>query len=236
MNNNYELLAFCIEKLTAEGIDYVLTSDPANKKPPVLRVPRLETRSELLCQTIIFGFISCKLDGNKRKGVRMNHPVTGAMYDIYCYSPDSLEESPDAIDLMVWTANAGAKFDWKDLSHGDAGWSDGWELEGCEHLDQRLAFLAYLMSYEVIDLPEATPLTLEELRTVAAASQAEGGKGVYCYGPDPDHNWLHLDEKGELVLSMTSSSKVLHITENHIDDKGRLVIDGKIVLTSSTPL
>ena len=154
MTTNEKLIVFCIEKLAAEGVPAFVTTDPANNDAPVLRVPRLENERESLCQMRIFGFISCKLDGQKRKGFRVNHPVTGAPCDIYCYDPDSLEESPDASDLMVWSTNVGTTFDWTGLHHGEADWCDGWEMEGCEKLDRRVAFLASLMSYEVIDLPK----------------------------------------------------------------------------------
>ncbi|MPQ71479.1 hypothetical protein [Pseudomonas sp. MWU12-2323] len=154
MITNEQLITFCVEKLAAEGIPAFATTAPANNDAPMLRVPRLENDRELLCQARIFNFISCKLDGQKRKGFRVNHPVTGALCDIYCYDPESSKESPGAIDLMVWSANVGATFDWTGLYAGDDGWCDGWEMDVNDNLDQRIAFLASLMSYEVIDLPK----------------------------------------------------------------------------------
>lgn len=234
MTINEQLMTACIEKLAGEGIEAFISND-GEAGAPALRVPRFEDNNGLLSQTIIFGFISCKLDSAKRKGLQMKHPVTQAPYDIYCYDPDSVEESPDATDLMVWSFNDGATFDWTGLSLGDAGWWDGWELEDCDHLDQRIAFLAYLMSYELIELPAVAPLTLDELRTAAVDEQSQGNKGIFCHSVNPNDSWhLQVDPSGALVMHMSNADKVLPIQALHFDEAGRLVIEGHVVLTRAT--
>lgn len=234
MTINQQLTAACIEKLSAEGIESFI-SDEGEDGGPVLRVPRLEDGNGLLCQTTIYGFISCKLDGAKLQGLQMNHPLTGTPYDIYCYDPDTIEQRPDAADLLVWSFNDGATFDWTGLSLGDAGWWDGWELDDCDQLDQRIAFLAYLLSYEVIDLPAVTPLTLEELRLVTTREQLAGNKGLYCSSVRPADSWfLQVNPCGSLVMLMSNADTVLPITADHIDEAGRLVINGHFALTRST--
>lgn len=232
-----QLIASCIERLASEGIEAFADNNDGDADSPTLRVPRLEDQNGLLCQTIIYGFISCKLAGNKHKGLRIKHPVTGAPYDIYCYDPDCLEDSPDAADLMVWSVTDDTVFDWTNLSLGDAGWFDGWELTDCDHLEQRVAFLTYLMSYEIIDLPKVEPLTLDELKRVATAEQAKGNKGRFCFARRPNDSWhLQVDPSGSLVMLMSNAEKVLPITAEHIDEAGRLVIDDHVALTRATPL
>jgi hypothetical protein len=61
----------------------------------------LENESGSLRQLRVFGFISCKLNGQKLKGLRANHPFAGVLNDIYCYDPESLKGTPDAGDGMV---------------------------------------------------------------------------------------------------------------------------------------
>jgi hypothetical protein len=237
MNTNQALIDFCVEKLKAEQIEASVIIHSADPDCPRISVPRMEDHKGLLSQFFINGFISCKLDGNKRKGFATKHPVTGEIYDIYVYDPDSEYEHPDASEIMSWSAHEGTQFDWTNLSLGDAEWLDGWELTGCEHLEQRPAFLAYLLSYEVIDLPEIAPLTIPELKQIAASEMASGKRGRFCHSINPNDNWhLQVTPTGELVLLQSNREQPLHINRDHIDSRGRLVIDGHIALTRSTPL
>lgn len=232
-----EMIVACIEKLQAEGIQAFAGADPDNAANSVLRAPSLENVGGYICQMRVFGYLSSKLEGQKHKGLLMRHPVTGQSYDIYCYDPDSLEVIPDASDLMVWSFNEGAVFDWTGLSLGDAGWDNGWELMECEGIDQRLAFLTYLTTCEVIDLPAPAHLTIDELRTVAASEVNKGKAGRSCYAPNPSNNWvLALDAAGNLVMIKSESEHQVLVSAEHIDEHGRLVIDGHVVLTRSTPL
>ncbi|NVL49958.1 hypothetical protein F2S72_09420 [Pseudomonas syringae pv. actinidiae] len=232
-----EMIVACIAKLKAEGIPAFLGADPENAANAVLRAPSLENEAGDICRMRVFGYLSCKLNGQKLKGLLMRHPVTGEPYDIYCYDPDSLFDSPDAGDLMVWSTYEGAAFDWTDLSAGDSGWDNGWELVDCEDIEQRLAFLTYLSTCELIDLPEPEHLTISELRAVAASEISKGKAGRFCYAPDPNDNWhLALNASGELVMSMRGTQDPLVVTAEHIDESGRLVIDGHVVLSRSTPL
>lgn len=232
-----EMITACIQKLQAEGIRAFMGADPDDAANAVLHAPALQDDTGAICRMRVFGYLSCKLNGQKRKGLLMRHPVTGEKYDIYCYDPESPEASPDASDLMVWSYHEDAEFDWTDLSLGDAGWDNGWELLDCEHIDQRLAFLTYLTTCEMIDLPEPEPLTISELRAVAASEASEGKAGRFCYAPNPSNEWyLKLDAAGDLVLSMSESQQLMKITSEHIDEQGRLVIDGHVVLSRSTPL
>ncbi|HDS1721631.1 hypothetical protein NPS53_08975 [Pseudomonas putida] len=232
-----EMIAACIAKLQAEGINAFMGADPENEGNQVLLAPSLQNSAGDICQMRVYGYLSCKLNCQKRKGLMMRHPVSGEPYDIYVYDPESREDSPDASELMVWSVHEGHPFDWTELSLGDAGWDNGWELIECDHIEQRLAFLSYLTTCEVIDLPEPEPLTVEELREVAASEISKGNAGRFCYAPIPSNQWhLKLDAAGELVMSMSESQQLLKITAEHIDAQGRLVIDGHVVLTRSTPL
>lgn len=234
---NQEMIVAAIEKLHAGGVRAFMGADPESAANSVMRAPSLENEAGDICRMRVFGYLSCKLNGQKLKGLLMRHPVTGQPYDIYCYDPDSLEASPDASDLMVWSTHEEAAFDWTDLSIGDSGWDNGWELVECEGIEQRLAFLTYLASCEIIDLPEPENLTIDELRSVAASEANKGKIGRFCYAPNPSNDWhLKLDEAGELVMHMSESAQSLKVTADHIDSQGRLVIDGHVALSRSTPL
>lgn len=232
-----QMIAACIEKLKAEGIHAFMGVDPENAANSVLRVPSLENDAGDICQMRVYGYISCKLEGQKLKGLLMRHPLSAQPYDIYCYDPESPNVSPDASDLMFWSTHEDAAFDWTDLCLGDCGWDNGWELMDCEDIDQRLAFLSYLSSCEIIDLPEPEHLTIDELRAIAASEVSKGKTGRFCYSPNPSDSWhLKLDEAGELVMNRSESDQLLKVTADHIDEQGRLVIAGHVVLTRSTPL
>lgn len=232
-----QMIASCIEKLKAEGIHAFMGADPDDATNSVLRAPSIENDAGEICQMRVYGYISCKLEGQKLKGLLMRHPLSGDPYDIYCYDPDSPNDAPDASDLMVWSNHEEAAFDWTDLSLGDSGWDNGWELVDCEDIDQRLAFLSYLSTCEIIDLPEPEHLTIDELRAIAASEVNNGKTGRFCYSPNPSNYWhLKLNEAGELVMNRSESHEPLKVTAEHIDEQGRLVIAGHVVLTRSTPL
>ena len=233
-----EMIAICIAKLKSEGIDAFMGADPENEANTVLLAPSLQNPAGEICQMRVYGYLSCKLGGQKRKGLLMRHPVSGAPYDIYCYdSLESVQEAPDASELMVWSVHDGHPFDWTELSIGDAGWDNGWELLDCEHIEQRLAFLTYLSTCEMIDLPDPKPLTVDELRSIASSEISKGEPGRFCYAPNPSNQWhLKLDDAGDLVMSMSESQQQTKITAEHFDAQGRLVINGHIALTRSTPL
>lgn len=116
-----EMIAACIAKLQAEGINAFMGADPENEGNQVLLAPSLQNSAGDICQMRVYGYLSCKLNCQKRKGLMMRHPVSGEPYDIYVYDPESREDSPDASELMVWSVHEGHPFDWTELSLGDAG-------------------------------------------------------------------------------------------------------------------
>lgn len=232
MTTNATLQEYCLTRLNEEGLEAFAEPDSDFPEETVLRVPALECeRHNGLSYKAVMAFIHGKLQGNPLKGLRGKHPVSGVDYDIYCYDPDVDGRELVASDVCVWSIYSNKDtFDWTELASDDSGWSDGWFFYDSEHLEQRLVYLASVLSYQLFDLPAPAPLTLEELCSLAKNPRDK--RGVYCRPPKGTNKpwWLRLGTAGELVLHKCNGDTAV-ITAENFDAKGRLVIDGRVGLT-----
>ncbi len=216
-------------KLKKHGIECYMEIPENEFRTPWLRVPPLEAKNCLLSRDAIYAFIHKQLAGDRRKGFACTD-VQGRFLDLYCYNPDV--ETTEQSGILIW--NAGAPdlecFDWTGLIEGDdSAWHDGWDVVDQGDLSDRVAFLAGLLNFKIVDLPPVKPLTLEELGTLTSTA-----RGPYLYGPDLNSAWvLRVKESGELYIYKTGTGETVDVLPEHIDAKGRLVVDGHVLLTRS---
>lgn len=225
----------CIAQLAREG--FTAFFEYEEDGTPLIRVPELEESEYNLDRMAVFAFIHGKLQGQRGKGLRVKTPITGEHRDIYCYHPDiDAGKALEASDLVVWSALCGGVFDWTQLIDDSAGWGDGWDMPDCDELEQRSAFLSSLLDYEIIDLPAYAPLSLQELLEEALELKHQGAYWRGCTSTLPGERWyIALNEVDQLIILNRDTGWQLPLREDHIDAKGRLVVDGHVALTRATP-
>jgi len=228
-----ELMQEVIDKLAAEGVEAFIeprSSDDDEHHEVVLRVPAWEANDQL-SRKAVYEFIHTKLASNPAKGFVAN----GKDYrDIYCYDPSVADEGKelDCWDLMVWTGGDTTPFDYRELVIGDdSAWDDGWEVSFEGSKNQRLANLWLVVHYEIIDLP-AVP-ALSEPMLIELLQLRGMGAELFCFGPDLNDRWHLRLSDGRLVLHKASDNSLTPITQDNFDDKGRLVMDGKVLMHST---
>jgi hypothetical protein len=123
------------------------------------------------------------------------------------------------------------QFSWEEAIEGDdSAWSNGWEMGGeLAQISSRVANLASILNFELKELPAPKPFTVEEF--IDHLKKTSSRSGIFCHGPDHNNRWeLRLSDEGALVLHMVKENTDTPITAEHIDDKGRLVFDGRVIL------
>lgn len=145
-------------KLQLHGIETTLTCDERTDGEVMMRVPQLEGADGLLSQPRIYRLISGILEDHFNSGLLIKNPLTGEVAGIFCFHPDTFMPSPDGADVEFWPAKGRSAFSWSELVGRTDDWIDGWELQGCESIGQRLAFLSAVLEGEVVSLPPYLPL------------------------------------------------------------------------------
>lgn len=244
MNTTEQLQDYCLARLKEEQIEAFIEKDELGDD--ILRVPALERLDDQISSTALsfrksMQFIHGKLQGQPRKGLKVTSPVDGDdYYDIYCYDPDVEGRALEVGDVRLWSVYSNnTDFDWTELIDDDSNWSDGWSGL-TEDFDDRLFFLASVLGSQLIDLPEPAPLTYAELLVLAEGSD---GRGIVCDHVVPRQvAWLRrIGEQLALVVEGRTSTglsqpvlSIAYLTEDNIDDQGRLTCSGKVILTRST--
>lgn len=161
-----ELAQIVISKLDAEGVKahieprQLSAGDHHNEIDGGdlnLRVPAWEEEDGSLSRTAFYSFIHAKLAGRVGKGLVASLP-DATFCDVYCYYPESIDEGKtlDVADIVIWSTGAKLdQFSWDEVVQGDeSAWVDGWEIPGSlGKLPTRLANLALLLNFEIVDLP-----------------------------------------------------------------------------------
>lgn len=231
-----------IAKLAAEGIHaFVVTRESMGEdfddnceSEFVLRVPAWENKDHCLSREAVYQFIHTKLAGRGGKGFLAAIPEIGYS-DVYCYYPLALDTGKELNCWNVMVSCCGAtleNFSWEEIVEGDdSAWWDGWDRPAkFERLPQRVATLAILLSYEIVDLPPVNPLTeqelIEELKKPAYATS-----GLFCHSTDHNERWsLRLSPAGTLVLHKAGDDSLTPITAENFDGKGGLVLGGHMLM------
>lgn len=154
----YAIAQTVTSKLRLHGIEASLTCDESTDGEVVLSAPQLEGADGLLSQPRIYRLISGILEDHSNSGLQIKNPLTGKVAGIFCFHPDTFMPSPDGADVEFWPAKGRSAFSWSELVGRSDDWIDGWELEGCESIGQRVAFLSAVLDGEVVSLPPYLPL------------------------------------------------------------------------------
>ncbi|WHS57623.1 MULTISPECIES: hypothetical protein [Pseudomonas] len=233
-----KVISEVVQKLAAEGIEAVMVKRPDEDEEDgdlidVLSVPAWELADGQLCRKAFYGFIHAKLASRPTKGLVASVP--GVNYcDVYGYSPVAVDDGRvlDCWDLNVLSTDSGVEgFSWQEMVEADdSAWWEGWDVPTeLQHLPRRVANLYMLMNYEIVDLPPVQPLSEQEL--IEALKSGKHRDGLFCHGTDLNDRWtLRLSERESLVLHKLSDGSFTPIDQTHIDSKGRLVLDGQVLM------
>lgn len=146
-----------VAKLKQRGIDSTITCDESTDGELMLSAPQLEDANGMLSQPCIYRLIGDFLEDHINSGLQIRNPLTGEVAGIFCFHPDTFMPSPDGADVEYWPAKGRTAFSWLELVGRSNEWIEGWELDGCEHIGQRLAFLSAVLDGEVVSLPPYRP-------------------------------------------------------------------------------
>lgn len=233
-----EVINEIIQKLAAEGIEAVMVKRPDDYEEDgdlidVLSVPAWELADGQLSRKAFYQFIHAKLASQPAKGLVATAP--GVNYcDVYGYYPVAVEDGRvlDCWDVNVCTTGSGLEgFSWQEMVEGDdSAWWEGWDVPTeLEYLPKRVANLYMLMNYEIVDLPPVPPLSEQEL--VETLKSKKHGDQLFCHGTDLNDLWtLRLSNDGLLVLHKQSDGSLTPIDQSNIDSKGRLALDGQVLM------
>lgn len=154
----YTIAQAVAAKLKLHGIEATLACDESTDGEVMLSVPQLECADGLLSQPRIYRFISGILEDHSNSGLQIKNPLNGEVAGIFCFHPDTFMPSPDGADVEFWPAKGRNAFSWSELVDKSDAWIDGWELDGCESIGQRVAFLSAVLEGDVVSLPAYLPL------------------------------------------------------------------------------
>ncbi|MPQ71478.1 hypothetical protein [Pseudomonas sp. MWU12-2323] len=238
MKTEQELIDYCLARLAAEGIEAFteMELDVDGEECGIrVRVPTWECNNEelTLSRKAIYDFIHAKLAGLPLKGFVASAPGL-SFVDVYCYDQASVDEGKTLgrSDVMFWGVGAQLdKFCWAELVEGDdSAWWDGWEAPSeLFFASNRLATLAAVLNCQVVDLPPVEPLTRLEL--IERLKHLQPHEGIICLSEDKNDRWeLHRNTDGELFLHKRKEGSMTPIHDEHFDDKGRLVLDGFVIM------
>ncbi|MFL1449256.1 hypothetical protein ACI77O_12745 [Pseudomonas tritici] len=233
-----EVINEIIVKLAAEGVEAFVEQRESEyeegKTDPFLRVPAWENEKHegTLCRSAVYAFIHGKLDGQPGKSFMASSP-TGPSVEVYSYNPTCTDEGKELgqWNILIWGVGASLdKFDWVESIEGDdSAWWDGWDMATeFDYLEKRVANLWMLLNYTIIDTPAVPPLTPEELTDVL--KDTAKSDALICHAPDLNDRWtLRLGSDDQLVVHVQSSGALIPITDTNFD-KGRLVLDGHVLM------
>lgn len=237
LNNEHELMTKLIEMLASEGVEAFISKGApeheGDEPEDVLRVPAWERPDGAFSRESVYNFLFSKLDGHPGKGLATELPGTRSL-NIYAFNPEAIDDGKalNRWDILVWSAGISLdSFTWQEMVEGDdSAWWEGWDLPSeLEHLPRRVGNLLILLHYKLVELPALLPLT--ELGLVSTLEKRGAGAELYCSSPDYKHRWsLRLSASGALVLHKQSDQTITAITTENIDDKGRLMLDGRMLI------
>lgn len=238
MKTEQEFIDYCLTRLAAEGIEAfteVERDEDGEECGIRVRVPAWECNNEelTLSRKAIYEFIHAKLAGQPLKGFVASAPGPSFL-DVYCYYPASVDDGKtlDRWDVMIWSVGATLdKFCWTELVEGDdSAWWDGWDTPSeLFFVSKRLATLATVLTYQIVDLPPVEPLTRHEL--IERLKQLQPKEGIICLSEDMNDRWeLRLSAEGELFLHKRKEGSMTPIHDEHFDENGRLVLDGFVIM------
>ncbi|HBP1602117.1 TPA: hypothetical protein L5U90_003217 [Pseudomonas aeruginosa] len=153
----YKFAETVVAKLYLRGIESTITCDECTDGEVMLSVPQLEDANGMLSQPCIYRLISEFLEDHINSGLQIRNPVSDEVVGIFCFHPDTFMPSSDGADVEFWPAKGGNAFSWSALVGLSDDWCEGWELDGCELIGQRLAFLYAVLMGEVVSLPPYRP-------------------------------------------------------------------------------
>lgn len=240
-----EVTSEVIQKLAAEGIEAVMVERPKGwdgaevddgdeaKTVSVLSIPAWEDKDGELSRKAFYEFIHSKLKDTPGKGF-MAVSSASADCDLYLYNPKTVEDgcALDCWDLLVLSTDRTlSDFNWQEMVEGDdCAWCDGWDVTpALAYLPKRLANLHMLLNHEIVDIPALQPLSEQEL--IEMLMRQGEGSYLVCHNADHKDRWLlRLSSDKTLALHKQSTNVITPINQSHIDDKGRLVVDGEVLI------
>jgi hypothetical protein len=226
-----------ITKLAAKGIESFIVQRPSEEENgslvDVLSVPAWEKGDGDLSREAVYEYIHSKLASQPGKGlITAIQGISDG--DVYAYSPVAIDEDRA---LNWWDLNVCCtdtkleKFSWEEMVDGDdTAWWDGWDtLPELGYLPRRVANLYLLANYQIVDMPPVEPLSEQEL--IEVLKKRGTGESLFCLSPDYNDRWsLRLNGARTLVLHKRSDNSLTPINQSNIDSKGRLVLDGQIMM------
>lgn len=237
LKNEHDLMTKLIDMLASEGVEAFISKgapeDDCDEPEDVLRVPAWESPDGALSRVAVYSFLFSKLNGLPGKGLATELPGTRSL-NIYAFNPEAVDNGKalDRLDILVWSAgNSLESFTWQEMVEGDdSAWWEGWDLPTeLEHLPRRVGNLLILLHYKLVDLPALLPLT--ELGLISTLEKRKAVAELYCSSPDYKDRWsLRLSASGTLVLHKQSEQTLTAITSENFDDKGRLMLDGRMLI------
>lgn len=242
VKSEQELTQEIIAKLAAEGVEaFVVTResmgedfDNGGESEFVLRVPAWEDKERCLSREAVYEFIHSKLASQGGKGFVAAMPEVDYS-DVYCYYPLALDTGKELNCWNVMVSCCGAtpeNFSWEEIVEGDdAAWWDGWDTpHGLDHVAKRVAALAILLNYQIVDLAPIKPLTEQELID-ELKKPANAINGLYCNSTKCNDRWsMRLSPAGTLVLHKPSDDSLTPITAENFDGKGGVVLNGHMLM------
>lgn len=237
LQNETELMQKLIALLAAEGVEAFIgkgkPEDEGDELEDVLRIPAWERPDQDLSREAVYNFIFSKLDGQPGKGLATEMPGTRSL-NIYAFDPEAIDEGKELgrWDILVWSAgNTIDTFTWQEMVAGDdSAWWEGWDV--CielEHLSRRVANLLILLHYKLVDLPSVEPFTEQGL--ISTLHKRGPNAELFCLTDDYKNRWtLRLSPSETLVLHKKNDNSITPITSENIDGKGRLVLDGRVIM------
>lgn len=148
-----QLAEQCAAKLNELGCDAFVQCDESTDGEVELHVPSLEDNDGMLCKRRTYLLVSKLLDNSGSKGLSLSSPVSGQPVGVFCFHPDTFEPSTDGSDVEFWPSSAGTSFQWSQLAPDSIQWCCGWPVDRSYEVGERVAFIAALLSAEVVDLP-----------------------------------------------------------------------------------
>lgn len=240
VNSERQIIDEIIKKLATEGVSALMVRRPSeddeNEYVDVLSVPAWEGTDGYLSRKAVYQFIHTKLAGQAGKGFLAAVPGIDTC-DVYAYDPTAIDEGRT---LNCWDVNVSCfrigesildNFQWDEMVGGDdTAWWEGWDMPGpLDYLTKRVANLYHLANYQIVDLPTVKPLSVQEL--IGILKKRGAGGSLFCHGPDYNDRWgLRLIGDDSLVLHKQSDNSLTPITQDNIDAKGRLVLDGQLLM------